>query len=530
MVSLDQPMPKLPERFPLIALVLSVALYGSLYVQIAAKTPFAEGQDAFAHMKYATNILETQRLDFAYNTTDTQPPIYQFFPLLHITLAMLVKFTGLELPVAATAINIVFVLTLPLLFYALGTRLFGSRLAGLFAALLYLFPGIFLNPDQNDFYRFLSPYYLSLILFLIGLIFLLDSLRNKRHLTVRLGYLAVIAGMILSHPQSAVGRWLVVVLIALLFTFRPAYRRLALPILIFTIIPIAVLLVLYHDQLGYFLNVGQAFTAASAPFGQADSPTTENLYSILGNYGFLTFIFSIVGFIAIFSSDRKRIPWSTKVVLLVIVTTNLLLTFQTAVGLNFFPGRFKTEIHIPAFLIGGYGMVLFLQAIRYRRFLLLPILATMIIPTVIYLAEVRLNIDWGDLQGVLWAKEHLRGSTVLADPYTFYLFQSVGGFKPAYGFSSTDFTRQLKEEPTIQQVFGADAASAFAYAKANGIDYIIVDYRRNPQRLSGDYGKFSDERYFRPVYSTSSTGSSGEKRLVIYGLAPSTPPSIRPSS
>lgn len=499
--------------------IACVGLFDLLYLSIVLKAPFAEGQDIFAHMKYATNILVTHHVDFAYNTFESSPPLYQYFPFFHIDLAVIAQVLGIEVFQAAVVMHVLIIILVPLLLFVVGSAIFMRKSVGLFLVFLYLFPGPPFVEHGFDFI-YPSPHYFSLIAFLTALLFLLHYIRRGGNWYV-FGYVLSFLSMVLYHPQSAVGRVPMLALVALLLCFvkDKIVRKRARTLLLVSILYVALFLIMNFHALYYISQVGQQYSNGNtSPLLVPGVPIPEeSLATIIGNFSPVIGIFSLFGFFLVFLVHSKENLMLPRVIIVAVSAVSLLLTYQYIFGYNFFPGRFRVELLFPLLLLTSYGFRYIFTRLRYSTVLFIPFLVIMILPFLSSLSHVSLNVDWGYLRAVSWARKHINNSAIIADPYTFTVFASSAILTPPYNIG-TNLQRIEKKDNAIQKVFGGFLPESAMWAKHAGIQYVIVDYARNPGRVAGHYEQFSDIRYYERLYAVRTGDPDRKKELVIYRI------------
>jgi len=511
------------RNFVYIVLILALSVNFFGYAKTLFTTPFIETQDLFSHIKYTSQILETNQIDFMYNTDKTEPPLYQYFPFFHVTMAAVSQVTSLELPYVAVFLNLIMIIIIPLLLYHLATLLFKKKIIGLFTALFFMFPGSWFKSSGSMFFKFTGPPWFSVILYLTVLIiiyYLYNKNKNLKYLYII--YPIIVFSMMLYHPQSSIGRVAIISLLHLLFYFFTSEKRLknrAIILLILSILPGLFFLAININNIDYFLIVGDQFTETDNPLVQ--SATVPKLNSLNNSLGQLVFIFGMIGLFYIYFIKNSKFSKLTKILIASMIITNLLGMSQRYLGLNFFVHRYQAELFYPAILLAAMGIYYILTKIKFGYVIIIPVLFTMIISPVVFLYSKNFPINWNYVKAMVWAKDNIKYSKVMADPYTYYTFKSIGVLKSPYRAirpGSKEYNRLQAEDPAYKNIFQGTVEQSYFYAKEHGVEYIIIDYKNNKGRLAVNYDNFTNESYYKEIYSIALSNDNPDHWLSIYKL------------
>ncbi len=507
-----------------ILLALAILLNVSGYARIQLTTPFIEAQDLFTHMKHADQIIETQTLDFTYNSISSTPPLYQFFPLLHILMAETNLLTGIPIPYIAIILDVLQVILIPLLLFGLGSMLFRNKLIGLLVAVLFMFPGGWVNVAGIGFYMFTATPWFSLIAFLAALIMVLRCYAHPENYRLLFVYSTFVFGIILYHPQSSLGRVAILGLVHLLVMLgtKRTEIKTAAKLLGATIIPGIIFLLINIPNLHYFLTLGNQFTDGDTSLAQSATATVISHVNILNSFGPIILIFSIAGFAIVYLLRNHLAARLTKVIILAMILVDLVGIYQSKLGLFFFAHRYQAELLYPLILLAGVGFYILLHNLRKSKLgmsLVACIVLLLLFPPVQYLFTKTFSLDINYVKAMIWASDNIKYSTVMADPYTFYAFNSINTLSAPYRAvrpNSTVYNSLQANSPAFKNIFQGTATESYTYAKENGVQYIIIDYKNNKNRLIANYDNFKNTNYFEVVYSTPRNNASDEDILTIY--------------
>lgn len=506
----------------ILALAILLNVFG--YAKILLTTPFIEAQDLFTHMKHADQIIETSTLDFTYNSISSSPPLYQFFPLLHILIAESSLLTGIPIPYIAILLNILQVLLIPLLLFVLGSVLFRSKLVGLLAAILFMFPGGWVSGSGIGFFMFTATPWFSLIAFLTAIIVTLKYYEHREKNKILILYATLIFTTILYHPQSSLGRIATLGLIhvlVLLFAKRSEINK-GLKLLIATILPGIIFVLINIYNINYFITLGNQFTDGDTALAQSATTTSGGSINLFDSFGPIILVFSVVGLYLVYFLRNNVTPQLTKLIISSMIIVNLLGVYQLKLGFHFFAHRYHSELLYPFILLAGIGFFLLLKKLRKSKLgtaLLTCIIILLLFPPLKYLYTKTFSLDINYVKAMIWASENIDHSKAIADPYTFYAFKSITTLDAPFRAlrpSRTIYNQLQAEDPAFINIFQGTAEQSYTYAKEHGVQYIIIDYKNNVGRLAANYDNFTRADFFEVIYSIPLGDEAGSPPLTIY--------------
>ena len=467
-------------NFPLITLLILILTIISIYYIGYSKYPVFHG-DVTHHIWRTGEIIDTGENPLE-PRVEPWFDLYYFFPLFNILTAIISSISGTNIIFTMQLINYAMIILYAFSIYILAYKVFKSEICGILSSFLVLTIGNLNEVDRwlpaKFYFIQVRPQDFTLILLILLFFTIIKYISDKKIGTLAVAFILMQSIMFYHHFTAFFAIVLLVTLCIIYYiNFRETRREMRhiASILVFSIL--IFVFVTFGGIAGE--NLFEAKYHKTFSFSEESTGDFTKMYgsgynilslqNLLGNF---LIIYISIGLLILFRNkfDFKK---ENMAFLFSWLLLSLYLGFAYLGDFYFSPDRFIILSIFPLAMLAGFGI--YQISYKFKKifiFIIFGLVIFNLIPMINNFNEANLGMDDKQLEPFLWARENIRNTTVIVDPYYGDLFTRLSGVRLTYTYLPGKLNW---EEPSWNDIGNLSIQETVCNGKTESkIDYIII--------------------------------------------------------